>query len=127
MWAMMPIVVYGVEGDTVYIADRSRQPLTVPLPGGGREHNSFAVWDGSAWHPTMGSHRTDQLSVVTVEHDTTVQVYTVGDFALLGASPQHRIARYDTCRCATDATTSRTSPRPSCASSPRGSTGRSRD
>lgn len=29
MWAMMPIVVYGYEGDTVYIADRSSQPLTV--------------------------------------------------------------------------------------------------
>jgi uncharacterized protein DUF4872 len=31
MWAMMPVVVYGVEGDTVYIADRSRQPLTITL------------------------------------------------------------------------------------------------
>lgn len=31
MWAMMPLVVYGVENDTVYIADRSSQPLTVSL------------------------------------------------------------------------------------------------
>lgn len=29
MWAMMPIVVYGYDGDTVQIADRSSQPLTV--------------------------------------------------------------------------------------------------
>ncbi len=29
MWAMAPIVVYGVEGDTVYVADRSHQPLTM--------------------------------------------------------------------------------------------------
>ncbi|MCB9450804.1 MAG: DUF4872 domain-containing protein [Anaerolineaceae bacterium] len=28
-WAMNPIVVYGYEGDTAYIADRSSQPLTV--------------------------------------------------------------------------------------------------
>ncbi len=31
MWAMVPIVVYGVEGDTVYIADRSSQPLTITV------------------------------------------------------------------------------------------------
>lgn len=31
MWMMTPIVVYGVDGDTAYIADRSCQPLTVPL------------------------------------------------------------------------------------------------
>jgi hypothetical protein len=31
MWAMVPIVVYGVEGDTVYLADRSRQPLTITI------------------------------------------------------------------------------------------------
>lgn len=29
MWAMIPVLVYGVEGDTVYIADRSSQPLRV--------------------------------------------------------------------------------------------------
>ncbi|MCA0455336.1 MAG: BtrH N-terminal domain-containing protein [Chloroflexi bacterium] len=29
MWGTVPIVVYGVEGDTVYIADRSPQPRTV--------------------------------------------------------------------------------------------------
>ncbi len=31
IWAMVPIVVYGVEGDTVYIADRSLQPLTITV------------------------------------------------------------------------------------------------
>ena len=31
MWAMMPIVVYGYEGDTVHIADRSKMPLTVSV------------------------------------------------------------------------------------------------
>lgn len=31
MWGMAPIVVYGIEGDTVYIADRSQQPLTVTV------------------------------------------------------------------------------------------------
>lgn len=29
MWAMLPLVVYGHDGDQTYIADRSRQPLTV--------------------------------------------------------------------------------------------------
>jgi hypothetical protein len=31
MWAMVPVVVYGVEGDTVYIADRANQPLTITV------------------------------------------------------------------------------------------------
>lgn len=31
MWAMEPIVVYGVEGGMVHIADRSQQPLTVTV------------------------------------------------------------------------------------------------
>lgn len=31
MWAMLPVVVYGVENDQVYVADRSQQPLCVPL------------------------------------------------------------------------------------------------
>lgn len=31
MWGMVPIVVYGVEGDTVSIADRAQQPLTVTV------------------------------------------------------------------------------------------------
>ncbi len=31
MWAMIPVVVYGVEGDTVYIADRAQQPLTISV------------------------------------------------------------------------------------------------
>lgn len=30
-WAMLPIVVYGVEGETVHIADRAEVPLTVSL------------------------------------------------------------------------------------------------
>lgn len=30
-WGTLPVLVYGVEGDTVYIADRSRQPLTVTV------------------------------------------------------------------------------------------------
>lgn len=29
MWGMMPIVVYGFDGDQVYIADRSSKPLTI--------------------------------------------------------------------------------------------------
>lgn len=29
MWGMMPIVVYGIDGDQVYIADRSSKPLSV--------------------------------------------------------------------------------------------------
>jgi hypothetical protein len=29
MWGMMPIVVFGIEGETVHIADRSSKPLTV--------------------------------------------------------------------------------------------------
>lgn len=32
-WGMMPVVVYGVDSAQVYIADRSRTPLTVPLEG----------------------------------------------------------------------------------------------
>jgi len=31
MWAMVPVVVYGVEGDTVYIADRANQGLTITV------------------------------------------------------------------------------------------------
>ncbi len=31
MWAMTPIVVYGADSDTVYIADRSGQPLTISV------------------------------------------------------------------------------------------------
>jgi hypothetical protein len=31
MWVMMPIVVYGVEGDEVHIADRASVPLTVSV------------------------------------------------------------------------------------------------
>lgn len=31
MWAMLPVVVYGIEGETVYLADGSNQPITVPL------------------------------------------------------------------------------------------------
>lgn len=30
MWGMMPVVVYGVDDERAYIADRSSQPLTVP-------------------------------------------------------------------------------------------------
>ncbi len=30
-WAMMPLVVYGIEGDEVHIADRSHKPLTVDM------------------------------------------------------------------------------------------------
>ena len=31
MWGMIPVVVFGVEGDTVYIADRAQQPLTITV------------------------------------------------------------------------------------------------
>ncbi|MBI5669685.1 MAG: DUF4872 domain-containing protein [Chloroflexi bacterium] len=31
MWMMTPIVVYGADDDTTYVADRSGQPLTVPM------------------------------------------------------------------------------------------------
>lgn len=31
-WAMNPVLVYGCDGDQVWIADRSRQPLTAALP-----------------------------------------------------------------------------------------------
>ena len=31
MWMMLPLVVYGVEDETAYLADRSNQPLCVPL------------------------------------------------------------------------------------------------
>jgi hypothetical protein len=32
MWGMMPIVVFGCEGDTYYVADRSRRPFRVAGP-----------------------------------------------------------------------------------------------
>ncbi len=31
MWAMVPIVVYGIEGDKVCMADRSQQPMTISV------------------------------------------------------------------------------------------------